>query len=91
MLLVAPNADQPGRIGLTVSRKVGNAVTRNRVRRRLREIVRLRPEELSHGWDHVVIAHPEAAVCDTRRLTEELTCLLAQARAWISANASCSR
>jgi ribonuclease P protein component len=41
-LLVLPRTEGPARIGLTVSRKVGNAVVRNRVRRRLREAFRRR-------------------------------------------------
>ncbi len=53
------------RLGLTVSRKVGNAVTRNRAKRRLREIVRLyeTPEKLS-GWDIVLIGRASAAERD---------------------------
>ncbi len=44
------------RLGYTVSTKLGGAVTRNRVRRRLREIVRLRSPELKQGWDLVIVA-----------------------------------
>ena len=46
----------PPRVGFTVSKKVGNAVERNRVRRRLREIVRLAPAgRLQAGHDYVLI------------------------------------
>jgi len=46
----------PARVGFTVTRKVGNAVTRNRVRRRLREAVRLTMPPLARpGFDYVVI------------------------------------
>ncbi len=49
------------RTGLTVSRKVGGAVQRNRVRRRLREIVRqVAPEGARAGYDYVVIARAAA-------------------------------
>ena len=44
------------RLGYTVSTKLGGAVVRNRVRRRLREIYRLREPELKQGWDIVVVA-----------------------------------
>lgn len=55
----------PFRLGLTVSRKVGNAVTRNRAKRRLREIVRLCGylEKLT-GLDVVLIAKHSAAERD---------------------------
>jgi ribonuclease P protein component len=46
----------PARVGFTVSKRVGNAVERNRVRRRLREIVRLSASErLRAGHDYVLI------------------------------------
>ena len=44
------------RVGFTVSAKLGNAVTRNRVRRQLREIVRLHRSELRSGHDLVLVA-----------------------------------
>ena len=46
----------PARVGFTVSKKVGNAVERNRVRRRLREIVRQAPGEATRpGHDYVLV------------------------------------
>ena len=46
----------PARVGFTVSKKVGNAVERNRVRRRLREIVRRAPSEATRpGHDYVLV------------------------------------
>ena len=44
------------RVGYTVSTKLGHAVVRNRVRRRLREIYRLNSTRLRAGWDIVVVA-----------------------------------
>lgn len=49
------------RLGLTVGTKVGKAVCRNRVRRRLREIYRLHAGELKTGYDLVVVARVRAA------------------------------
>jgi ribonuclease P protein component len=90
LLLVIPG-EAGTRLGLTISRRVGNAVTRNRVRRRLREIVRTRPQLLLDGWDHVLVVFPEAAHNDFTGLRGELTCLLERARAWASSRSSSSR
>ncbi len=48
------------RIGFTVSTKIGNAVTRNRVRRRLRELYRIHEREFLTGMDIVVVARGRA-------------------------------
>jgi ribonuclease P protein component len=49
------------RVGFTCSRKVGNAVARNRAKRRLREAARaVLPQEGRDGWDYVLIGRPEA-------------------------------
>lgn len=55
-------ADEDGvRVGFTVSRQVGNAVERNRVRRRLRELVRLASAgNLRHGHDYVLVGRRAA-------------------------------
>ena len=44
------------RLGITVSVKLGNAVKRNRARRRLREVYRLSSPQLSQGWDLILVA-----------------------------------
>jgi len=51
------------RVGFTCSRRLGNAVTRNRAKRRLREIAReLLPAEGRPGWDYVLIGRPGETV-----------------------------
>ena len=55
------NGQRGNRLGLTVSTKVGCAVVRNRVRRRLREIYRLNEDKLISGADVVVVARVRAA------------------------------
>ncbi|MQQ08457.1 ribonuclease P protein component [Epibacterium sp. SM1979] len=53
--------DGPARVGFTCSKKVGNAVARNRAKRRLREIARLvLPAHGRAGWDYVLIGRAEA-------------------------------
>jgi ribonuclease P protein component len=66
-----PNDLGSPRLGLSVSRKVGNAVVRNSVRRRLREIFRLAMPEISSGVDLVVTARPAAAEADFETLRKE--------------------
>ena len=67
-LYVRRNGQKANRLGLTVSTKVGHAVVRNRVRRRLREIYRLNEDALSPGCDVVVVARVRAASSDYRQL-----------------------
>jgi ribonuclease P protein component, eubacterial len=50
------------RFGFSIKRALGGAVARNRIRRRVREVVRLHREEISAGWDFVI--HPKANVQD---------------------------
>jgi ribonuclease P protein component len=55
-------SERPARIGVTVTRKVGNAVTRNRVRRRLRAVARtVMPATAAAGFDYVLIGRPTTA------------------------------
>ncbi len=71
--------EKPARIGFITSKKVGGAVERNRIRRRLREIIRLsRPSLLAGVWI-VVIAKPRSATAGTDALREELTALAKRA------------
>jgi ribonuclease P protein component len=60
ILSLAPNGLQHNRYGFVTGKKLGKAVMRNQVRRRLREIVRGFHPELAQGYDIVVIARPEA-------------------------------
>lgn len=70
LLVVRCREGRPGlnRLGITVSNKVGNAVTRNRIRRRIREIYRLSETRFSRGRDIVVIARSASASADYAQL-----------------------
>jgi ribonuclease P protein component len=50
------NGRTENRLGITVSSKLGGAVARNRIRRRLKEIYRINEEKLSVGYDVVIVA-----------------------------------
>jgi ribonuclease P protein component len=64
--------DGPARVGFTVSKKVGNAVERNRVRRRLREIVRLSDAgRFRAGNDYVLVGRRAALDLPFERLIED--------------------
>ena len=56
VLYARKNRTATNRVGVTVSKKLGGAVTRNRVRRRLREIYRIHEDQFCPGWDIVVVA-----------------------------------
>ena len=68
VLYCRKNRRPESRLGLTVGKKVGGAVTRNRVRRRLREIYRLHQGELRAGYDIVVVARVKAAFSSYQQL-----------------------
>ena len=55
MFIVENNLDR-NRIGISVSKKVGNSVVRHRIARLLRESFRLNDEKFHSGWDMVVVA-----------------------------------
>lgn len=56
VLCALPNELPYSRFGFTVNSRIGNAVRRNRIKRRLREIMRLQQDTLQPGWDIVLIA-----------------------------------
>lgn len=67
------------RVGITVSKKLGHAVVRNRIRRRLREIYRLNEAKFQPGWDIVVVARSRAVEAPFARLTDSYLALAARA------------
>jgi ribonuclease P protein component len=84
--LQARRRDENGapRVGFTVSRQVGNAVERNRVRRRLREVVRmsaaLGSEGLCPGHDYVLVGRRAALAAPFSEMMRDLTAALSGSR-----------
>lgn len=60
VLYARKNRTQTNRVGITVSKKLGKANIRNRIRRRLREAYRLNEDKFQPGWDIVVVARGKA-------------------------------
>ena len=70
VLYAKRNRTQQNRVGVTVSKKLGHAVVRNRVRRRLREVYRLNEARFAPGWDIVVVARSRCIKADFAKLTQ---------------------
>ncbi|HXE44183.1 MAG TPA: ribonuclease P protein component [Conexibacter sp.] len=70
-------ADEP-RLGLSVSRRVGGAVERNKVKRLLREAFEQEAAQLPEGHDVVIVARPEARIVAERDGLEGLRASLAE-------------
>ncbi len=65
------NRRTQNRTGFTVSKKLGKAVVRNRIRRRLREIVRLNRHKLHQGYDLVIVARQRGVDAEYQRLEHD--------------------
>lgn len=81
VLLTAANAGHGKRFGVTVTKKIGNAVVRNRMKRRFRELLRAAlPGEGLADTDHVLIGREGGVERDFATMRAELAAALARAR-----------
>lgn len=79
VLYARKNRTAINRVGVTVSKKLGKAVVRNRVRRRIREAYRLNEELFLPGYDIVIVARSRAVEVSFQKLTESLLLLAERA------------
>ena len=70
VLYARPNKTEKNRVGITVGKKLGGAVVRNRTRRRLREVYRLNEDQFAPGWDIVVVARSKSVNAPFSALTK---------------------
>jgi len=74
-------AAEPPRFGFTVTKKLGKAVLRNRIRRRLKEAVRRAPLSARPGHDYVILAQPAALTEDFAQLQRQISQAIAEIHA----------
>lgn len=88
VLCVLPNHLPYSRFGFSVSSRIGNAVARNRIKRRLREALRLRMDSIEPGWDIVFIARNPIRSADYHQMDAACARLLRRAHLLLGAETS---
>ena len=73
IIVFQPNDMGRTRLGITVTKKVGSAVTRNRIKRQLREFFRLNRQHMKGHWDINIIVKQKTAGIDTGQVHKSLT------------------
>ena len=75
VLYARKNREGINRVGITVSKKLGKAHIRNRIRRRLREVYRLNEDQFLQGWDIVLVARGKTLDGDFAAITQSFLSL----------------
>ncbi|OEF97315.1 ribonuclease P protein component [Desulfuribacillus alkaliarsenatis] len=70
----------PFRLGVSVSKKVGNAVVRNRIKRLVKEVFLSKKDSLPTGYDFVIIARNAASTIDYQKTNETIEILLKKSK-----------
>ena len=76
LVILKQNRRDITRLGMTVSKRVGKAVQRNRMKRLIREFFRLNKQEIPKGYDILIIASKENDALNISKVKEELGDLL---------------
>jgi ribonuclease P protein component len=66
------NRGNINRLGLTVGSKLGNAVARNKIRRRMREVYRLLENNITAGYDVVIVARGRSTASEYRYISRDI-------------------
>jgi ribonuclease P protein component len=82
VLYVKKNRMEHTRFGFTVSKKIGNAVERNRIKRIMREICRLNLERFAEGYDLIFVARRKIKGISYRLVEHEMGKLCIKAGVW---------
>lgn len=80
VLVAQPNQSQNIRVGVTAGKTVGTAVSRNRAKRLLREVMRPMLPNLASGWDLILIARPKLVTASLEITRDAVITLLHRAK-----------
>jgi len=84
VLCYIPNSLGRSRFGISVSKRIGRAVVRNRVKRRISEAIRLQLDLIAPGWDIIFIARQGTRDADYWQIESSIAGLLSRAGLYVS-------
>ncbi|MBK8046710.1 MAG: ribonuclease P protein component [Anaerolineales bacterium] len=87
VLCALPNSLPYSRFGFAVNSRIGNAVMRNRIKRRLREAVRIQMKRIRPGWDIIFIARRQIRSADYHEMEAACARLLRRAQLYVDGDA----